>query len=40
MLDARGQPKRELFANDGLHLSERGYQVWREVVDSSLAVNC
>ena len=39
MLDAKNQPKREFFANDGLHLSEKGYQVWRDVVNSSLAVN-
>jgi lysophospholipase L1-like esterase len=27
-LDARGEPRPELFAADGLHLSERGYELW------------
>lgn len=32
MLDAAGRPRRELLAEDGLHLSEAGYGLWREVV--------
>ena len=31
MLDD-GAPRRELFAEDGLHLSEAGYAVWRDVL--------
>jgi lysophospholipase L1-like esterase len=28
----RGQPRSELFLDDGLHLSQRGYALWREVL--------
>jgi lysophospholipase L1-like esterase len=30
-----GNPRRELFAEDGLHLSEAGYNVWREVLQQA-----
>lgn len=30
MLDPGGQPRMNLFLEDGLHLSEAGYRVWRE----------
>ncbi|MDJ1470420.1 SGNH/GDSL hydrolase family protein [Xanthocytophaga flava] len=32
MLDANGYPRKELFQEDGLHLSVKGYQVWQEVI--------
>jgi len=32
MLDSAGKPKPELFAPDGLHLSEKGYALWRDIV--------
>lgn len=32
MLGADGTPRRELFAEDGLHLSEAGYALWTELV--------
>ena len=32
LLDTVGQPRRELFEADGLHLSPAGYQVWQEVL--------
>ena len=32
MLDEHGAPRRELFAEDGLHLSPAGYRVWRAEV--------
>lgn len=32
MLGEDGRPRRELFAGDGLHLSEKGYEVWAEVM--------
>ncbi len=32
MLNAAGQPRVELYAEDGLHLSAAGYRVWRQVV--------
>jgi lysophospholipase L1-like esterase len=34
MLGPDGSPRRELFADDGLHLSPAGYQLWAEVVGS------
>jgi lysophospholipase L1-like esterase len=30
MLDGAGKPRRDLFLDDGLHLSPAGYQVWAE----------
>jgi len=32
MLDARGQPRGELFIDDRLHMNAAGYALWREVV--------
>jgi lysophospholipase L1-like esterase len=32
MLDAEGNPRRELFSEDGLHLSAAGYRLWREIL--------
>lgn len=31
-----GQPRKELFRADGLHLNEKGYEVWNKVVASVL----
>lgn len=36
MLDKSGQPIPELYAEDGLHLSKKGYQLWKEIVNSFL----
>lgn len=30
MLGADGQPRRQLFVADMLHMNEKGYQIWRE----------
>jgi lysophospholipase L1-like esterase len=30
MLDERGQPRPELFLEDGLHMNAKGYAIWRE----------
>ena len=30
MLDAAGQPRRELFLEDGLHMNASGYAIWRD----------
>lgn len=38
LLDANGRPRRELFEADGLHLSPRGYQLWRETLRPHLPV--
>jgi lysophospholipase L1-like esterase len=39
MLDASGRPNNEYYASDGLHLSEKGYQVWKEVLNQALMLN-
>jgi lysophospholipase L1-like esterase len=36
MLDSIGQPNAEYFLNDGLHLTEKGYRVWADVVQKRL----
>ncbi|WP_128543818.1 SGNH/GDSL hydrolase family protein [Larkinella soli] len=35
MLDSHGRPRRDLFDTDGLHLSPRGYALWKQVLASS-----
>jgi lysophospholipase L1-like esterase len=32
MLDAEGQPRRELFRADSLHLSRDGYALWKSII--------
>jgi lysophospholipase L1-like esterase len=32
MLGTDGQPRKELFLDDGLHLNGRGYEAWNEVL--------
>jgi len=32
MLDKEGQPRKELFKDDNLHMNEEGYKVWIEIV--------
>jgi lysophospholipase L1-like esterase len=32
MLNANGQPEKDLFESDGLHLSRKGYLLWKEVL--------
>jgi lysophospholipase L1-like esterase len=36
MVDASGQPRRELFLEDGLHMNARGYAIWRDLIDPIL----
>jgi len=36
MLGADGRPRGELFLNDGLHLNEKGYAVWNEILAPEL----
>lgn len=36
MLDASGQPRRELFLEDGLHMNARGYAIWRDLIEPIL----
>ena len=37
MLGADGKPRAELFLSDGLHMTEKGYALWNEVVKTWLA---
>ena len=37
MLDKSGKPMKELYDNDGLHLSVAGYAVWQEVIKSAIS---
>lgn len=39
MIDAQGKPKKEYFVSDGLHLSEKGYQLWKEILNRYIAGN-
>jgi lysophospholipase L1-like esterase len=32
MLNEKGKPDAELYVEDGLHLSSKGYEVWKEVL--------
>ena len=36
MLGTDGKPKPDLFIQDGLHLSEKGYDLWTKIVNSKL----
>jgi len=36
MLDKAGNPMPELFLEDGLHLNEKGYKLWKEIVNPYL----
>jgi lysophospholipase L1-like esterase len=36
MLGPDGQPRRELFLDDGLHLNENGYATWNTVLEPVL----
>lgn len=36
MLNENGEPKAEIFVEDKLHLNERGYAIWREVLAKEL----
>jgi lysophospholipase L1-like esterase len=37
MLDAQGEPREELFIQDGLHLNDKGYELWASIVRPHLA---
>ncbi|WP_428329573.1 GDSL-type esterase/lipase family protein [Mucilaginibacter sp.] len=39
MIDAAGNLKKEYFLSDGLHLSESGYSLWKEIVWDHINVN-
>jgi lysophospholipase L1-like esterase len=37
MIDDAGQPRKELFRDDGLHMNDAGYKVWNDLVRPLLA---
>lgn len=39
MIDDWGNPRPELFDEDGLHLSPKGYDIWREAVLTHISLN-
>jgi lysophospholipase L1-like esterase len=36
MLDEKGEPKEEIFREDRLHLNEKGYTIWRSILQRYL----
>jgi lysophospholipase L1-like esterase len=32
MLSGDGQPRKELFLDDGLHLNAKGYALWNDIL--------
>lgn len=38
MLNAGGYPDAEYYLNDGLHLSEKGYLLWKTIIQKALSV--
>ena len=32
MLDSDGRPKPDIFVSDGLHMNEKGYAIWTEII--------
>jgi lysophospholipase L1-like esterase len=37
MLDANKYPRRDLFEPEGLHINDKGYALWKSVIDETLA---
>lgn len=37
MLDANKYPRRDLFEAEGLHINDKGYALWKSVIDETLA---
>ena len=36
MIDPAGHPKHEYYLDDGLHLSENGYKLWKKLIDERI----
>ena len=36
MIGADGKPEKDLFISDGLHLSAKGYKLWRKIITPHL----
>jgi lysophospholipase L1-like esterase len=39
MLDKNGFPEKEYYDKDGLHLSSKGYALWKQVISAKLSAN-
>jgi lysophospholipase L1-like esterase len=39
LVDAKGQPKPELFVKDGIHLNDQGYKIWRANIERALVAD-
>lgn len=37
MLDANKYPRRDLFEAEGLHINDKGYALWKSIIDETLA---
>ena len=37
MLDANNYPRRDLFEAEGLHINDKGYALWKAIIDETLA---
>lgn len=37
MIDESGKPKKEYYDSDGLHLSPKGYDVWKNIIRNSIS---
>lgn len=37
MLTNQGEPKPNLFLNDGLHMNGQGYQIWRQIIYNDIS---
>ncbi len=37
MLDGNSYPKRDLFEPEGLHINDKGYALWKEIINETLA---
>ncbi len=36
MLNAQGEPRKDIFIGDGLHMNEKGYRLWQEVLSKKI----
>ncbi|WP_069660961.1 GDSL-type esterase/lipase family protein [Arcticibacter eurypsychrophilus] len=39
MLDVSGHPQKKYYSSDGLHLSDKGYELWKEVISNHITHN-
>jgi lysophospholipase L1-like esterase len=39
MVDPAGYPEKQYFLDDGLHLSENGYRLWKQVISYHIGLN-